>query len=169
MSLAMDALVQRPANLALLLLLGSGGALLGALYFQYGLGLAPCALCYDQRYAHGASLAAAGLALLTNGRPRLGLISFAGLALLVGSAIAGYHVGVEQGWWPGPTACSAPDFAKLDIEQLRAALEATPVIRCDEITWSLFGLSMAGYNFLLSLVLGLLALGGVISNLRRTP
>ena len=94
--------------------------------------------------------------------------ALAGLALLVGAGIAGYHVGVEQGWWAGPAGCSAPAFAGMDVAQLRAALEATPVIRCDEIPWSLFGLSMAGYNFLLSLVLALVALGWTVGSLRRT-
>lgn len=164
----MTALLQRPTTLPLLLLLGSAGALLGALYFQYGMGLAPCALCYDQRYAHGAALVPAAFALLVRGRAQMLLVGLAGLVLLVGAGIAGYHVGVEQGWWAGPTGCSAPAFADLDIAQLRAALDAAAVVRCDEIPWSLFGISMAGYNFLLSLILALVALGWTASSLRRT-
>jgi len=165
---SMTARLQRPATLPLLLLLGSSSALLGALYFQYGLGLAPCALCYDQRYAHAAALVPAAIALLLHGRPQKLLIALAGLALLGSAGIAGYHVGVEQGWWSGPAGCSAPSFAHLDIQQLRAALEAAPVVRCDEIPWSLFGISMAGYNFLLSLTLAALALGWAVGNFRRS-
>lgn len=160
--------MQRPAALPLLLLLGSGGALMGALYFQYGMDLAPCALCYDQRYAHGAALVPAALAVFVRGRMQLLLVGLSALALLVGAGIAGYHVGVEQGWWAGPSGCSSPAFADLDIAQLRAALDATPVIRCDEIPWSLFGLSMAAYNLLLSLGLALVALAWLGSRFRRT-
>lgn len=166
MSLVM--LTTRTRHLPLLLLLGSGGALLGALYFQYGLDLAPCALCYDQRYAHLGALVAAGLALLAPARLRRMLILLAGLALLSGAGIAGYHVGIEQGWWSGPSGCSAPALANLDIDELRAALEAAPVVRCDDVPWSLFGISMAGYNFLLSLALGVLALAGALRTTRRT-
>lgn len=152
--------------LPLLVLLGSGGALLGALFFQYGMDLAPCALCHDQRYAHVGALVAALLALLSAGRIRVLLTALAGLALLTGAGIAGYHVGIEQGWWTGPAGCSAPAFDGLSIEELRGALEAAPVVRCDEVPWSLFGISMAGYNFLLSLALGLLVLGGAIRRWR---
>jgi len=159
MSPAMSSLLRRPAALPALLLLGSGGALLGALFFQYGLGLAPCALCHDQRYAHLVVLVPAAAALFLGGRARRVLVALAGLALLGGAGIAGFHVGVEQGWWSGPSGCAAPSLAGLSVEQLRAALEATPVVRCDEVPWSLFGISMAGYNFLLSLGLGLIALG----------
>ncbi len=146
--------------LPLLVLLGSGGALLGALFFQYGMDLAPCALCHDQRYAHVGALLAALLALLSAGQLRLLLTGLAGLALLTGAGIAGYHVGIEQGWWPGPAGCSAPAFDGLSIDELRSALESAPVVRCDEVPWSFLGISMAGYNFLLSLALGLLVLGG---------
>ncbi|HLW27577.1 MAG TPA: disulfide bond formation protein B [Kiloniellales bacterium] len=159
MSHTMSDLWHRPASLPLLLLFGSGGALLGALFFQYIVGLAPCELCYDQRYAHVAVLVPAALSLFLSGLFRQLLLGVAGLALLASAGLAGYHIGVEQGWWA--SGCSAPAFDNLDIGQLRAALEATPVVRCDEVPWSFLGISMAGYNFLLSLGLAVVTLGSV--------
>ncbi len=143
---------------ALIILLASLALLGGALAFQYLGGYAPCVLCHWQRYAHAATivLAAAGLAV-----PRAAAIFLAasGLALLAGAGIAAFHVGVEQHWWQGTAECGSAVGGAGSIEELRARLLAQPVVRCDEVAWSLFGVSMAGYNFLVSLLLGLLALG----------
>ena len=87
-------------------MLGSLALLAGALAFQYLGGLAPCPLCIDQRWPHAIAI---GLGLLLLAWPKRALAVLAGLTVLVGAGIAGYHVGIEQGWWPGPTTCTAPD------------------------------------------------------------
>ncbi|WP_022728280.1 disulfide bond formation protein B [Fodinicurvata sediminis] len=146
---------------ALIVALGSALALGAALTFQYGFGYLPCSLCHDQRYAHLAALVLAVAALAVPKRVGRPMLLLAGLALLAGAGLAGYHVGIEQDWWQGPTGCTtaALDSAR-STEEIRDALLATPVVRCDEVAWSLFGISMAGYNFLLSLGLAGVALIG---------
>ncbi|MEM9012743.1 MAG: disulfide bond formation protein B [Pseudomonadota bacterium] len=132
--------------------LGSAGLLLGALAFQYLGGLPPCALCIWQRWPHGIAivLALGALALPSVRRP---LAIAAALAVAAGAAIALYHTGVEQLWWPGPDTCSAPDISNLTAEELLDRLMTTPVVRCDEVLWSFAGLSMASWNGVLSLAL----------------
>jgi disulfide bond formation protein DsbB len=139
---------------AAVLLAASAALLAGALAFQYWGGLQPCVLCLWQRYAHVGVMAFAGLTLVI-GQPqlRLTLLAAAGLAAVAGAGIAGFHVGVEQHWWQGTAECGSTLGPAATIDELRARLLAQPVVRCDEVAWSLFGISMAGYNFLLSLAL----------------
>jgi len=144
--------------------------ILGAYGFQYIGGLAPCQLCYWQRYALYVAIPLAAAATLLAWqapdsrviRPVLGL---AGLAILTGAGIAAFHAGVEFKWWPGPDTCSATELGRTGEEILESILN-TNVVRCDEVPWSLFGISMAGYNFIISTFLGLYALGLA---LRRPP
>ncbi|MBA3325657.1 MAG: disulfide bond formation protein B [Rhodobacteraceae bacterium] len=129
---------------------GSAALLAAALAFQYLGGLAPCPLCIWQRWPHVAAVLL-GLALLAT--PRREIAALGALAMLAGAGIAAYHAGVEQGWWPGPVTCTAPDVADLTPDELLAQILTTPVVRCDEIAWSLFGVSMAGWNALACLAL----------------
>jgi disulfide bond formation protein DsbB len=129
-------------------LLGSLVLLAGALAFQYIGGLAPCPLCIDQRWPHAIAI---GLGLLLLAWPKRSLAALAGLVVLVGAGIAGYHVGIEQGWWPGPTTCTAPEPGAMAPGELLDQILATPVVLCDEVAWSLWGISMAGWNGILSL------------------
>ena len=79
--------------------------------------------------------------------------------LLVGAGIAGFHVGVEQHWWAGTDGCGVDPLATgVSVDALREQLLGEPVVPCDVVTWSFFGISMAGYNFMISLLLGLTAL-----------
>ena len=140
-------------------LLVASAAILGAAFaFQYIGGLAPCILCWWQRYAHMVAIVIAAAALAASGRgssrPGWALVGVTGLALLAGAGIAAFHVGVEQHWWAGTAECGSPLGTATGIDQLRAQLLAQPIVRCDQIAWALFGVSMAGYNFLLSLALG---------------
>jgi len=157
----MERVLDRPRLVPLLILLVCLGALGGAYASEVWGGLKPCVLCYYQRYAY-AGAGALGLAALLLGeqpqRRRL-LIGLAGLAFLVGAAIALFHAGVEQHWWRGTPTCHAPEIdMSLPVEQLREQLLATDFVPCDQIPWSLFGISMAGYNALASLLLGLASL-----------
>lgn len=148
-------------NVALLTAL-TGVVTLGAAYvFQFGFGYQPCVLCLYQRLPWWIAIGVACLGLsLFRRAPRLLPVFtiLAGITLLAGAVLAGYHVGVEQHWWPGPTGCSSTaDMSSMTLEEMKKAILATPVVRCDDIPWSLFGISMAGYNFLISLASGLFA------------
>ena len=79
-------------------------------------------------------------------------IALTALIFLTGAAVAGFHVGVEQHWWTGTAECGSTIDPNLPIAELKARLMAQPVVRCDQVSWSLFGISLAGFNFLASLV-----------------
>lgn len=151
------------SQLGLLAALGSGTLLGGAYYFQYVVGLAPCDMCLWQRWPHMVAIAAGLLALAAFAWPRLGLalLLVAIGALLVTSAIGVFHVGVENHWWPGPQACSGTIPRGLSPEELKKYLFSARMVRCDEAAWTLWGISMAGWNAILSgalaLVLGFAA------------
>jgi len=145
------------------LLIASLAILGGAFAFQFIGGLHPCALCLWQRYPYavviGLAGLGAGLARAGVKRPQLAiLMGLCALAFVIDAGIAGFHVGVEQKWWEGLATCSGTTTGAASTEELLNRLLAAPVVRCDEIAWSMFGISMAGYNFLLALALGLLSL-----------
>jgi disulfide bond formation protein DsbB len=129
---------------------GSTALLLGALAFQYLGGLAPCHLCLLQRWPHAIAIA---IGLLVLAWPKRGLALLGALVVLVGAGIAAYHVGVEQHWWAGPTTCTSPTPGAQSAGDLLDQILATPVVLCDQIAWSLWGISMAGWNAIVSLVL----------------
>ena len=145
-------MTRSPLACANLIALVVPAALLGgALGFQYIGGLYPCEMCWWQRYPHGAAIVLAALALAAGARPaRRWLVAAAGLAVAVSGAIGVYHAGVEQKWWQGITACSAKPIVGSPDEMLRQIL-ATPIVRCDAIPWSWLGISMAGWNAIISL------------------
>ena len=138
---------------ALAPLLGSVALLLGAFAFQYLGGLAPCPLCIDQRWAHGVAIVFGLLVLVW---PRGWLAFLAGLAVLVGAGIALFHAGIEQGWWAGPTTCTTPDPGAVASGELLDRILETPVVLCDQIAWAWLGISMAGWNAILSVVIAIL-------------
>lgn len=138
-------------NLLILLAgLGSAALLLGALAFQYLGGMAPCSLCIWQRWPHGIAILVAALALIRPGRilPVLGA-----LAALATAGIGLYHTGVERGWWEGPATCTASSADGMSSAELMAHIMAAPLVRCDDVAWEMFGLSMASWNAVASLVL----------------
>ena len=148
----------QPRTAAALVLLASAVVLGSAYAFQYWGGYAPCILCWWQRYAHMGTIAFAVLALLPVGPGiRAMLLLAAAAAALTGAGIAGFHVGVEQHWWQGTAECGSTLGAATSIEDMRKMLLAQPVVRCDEVAWSLLGISMAGYNMLLSLAIACFA------------
>ena len=122
-------------------------ALAGAYVSQYGFGLVPCEMCWWQRYPHMIALIFAVLAFFW--RPVRPLVAVAALGILASGLIGGFHAGVEYGWWKGLTACTASPIAA-GVDPLDAILKA-PVVRCDQVQWSLFGISLAGWNFLFSI------------------
>ncbi len=145
--------------------LATGGALAAlciAWIAQYGFALAPCELCYWQRYGYWTAIAIGVLAILQPARSsrRTLLLWLLGLAFLATAGIAVFHVGVEQKWWPGLSTCTGQIGAGMSSEDLANAIENAPIVRCDEPAWTLFGISMAGYNIAYALALAVFALGG---------
>ncbi|MEM7169902.1 MAG: disulfide bond formation protein B [Pseudomonadota bacterium] len=121
---------------------------------QYWGGLEPCVLCWYQRYAYGATMALGVLALLfaSHAAIRRIFVGLSGVGFLAGAGIAFFHVGVEQRWWEGTAECHAPTLdPNASAEEMVNQLLNQPVAFCDEIPWSLFGLSIAGYNVIASL------------------
>ena len=128
-----------------LLLLG------GAYASQYVGGLHPCEMCWWQRYPHMAAIPLALIAYAAKGRPCVSALfaGLAGLAIGISGGIGLFHAGVEYGWWQGLTACSTSPAAGNPADILNQIM-ATPITRCDVAPWTLFGISLAGFNGLLS-------------------
>ncbi len=134
-------------GLVLLAALGSAALLLGAFGFQY-LGYAPCKMCLWQRWPHGAAAAIGGLILL--GGPFVLVWAGAAAAALT-SGIGVYHAGVEWHWWEGPTSCSGGgSLSGLSGADLLSTEAPATIVMCDEIVWQFLGLSMAGWNAVIS-------------------
>ena len=139
--------------------------LCGAWFFQYVLGYEPCALCYDQRHLHWVVIA---IGLVIGGlmalRPNLRQYApFACFVLfgafLYSAGFAGWHAGIEYDWWAGPSSCTSTGSVDVSMDDLNAMLGGTgaPIVLCDEAAWRLLGISMAGYNAILSAGLALLS------------
>jgi disulfide bond formation protein DsbB len=138
-------------RLILFCLLGSAALLGGAFAFQYIGGLAPCKMCLWQRWPHAIAVFLGLLALATRSRA---IIALAALTVLVGAGIGFFHAGVELAWWEGPNTCTSGSTVGLSSEELLDQIMNAPLVRCDEVAWSLWGISMAGWNGILSLGLG---------------
>jgi disulfide bond formation protein DsbB len=156
------------AATALVIFVLSAATLLGAWYFQYVLKLAPCPLCLEERLPYHiviplsllmviAAIVRAPRALIT-----VGFVAI--IATMLGSAVLGaYHAGVEWRWWPGPAECSGPMSNFSTKGPLLDQLQSVHIVRCDEAAWRLLGLSLAGYNVLISLALAAIAAFGLIT------
>jgi disulfide bond formation protein DsbB len=119
----------------------------GALLSQYVGGLYPCEMCWWQRYPHGVAILLAGAAYVSPpsaSRTRT-LTLLAALGVALSGLVGALHAGVEYGWWEGITTCSTGGAMSLDD------IMAVPLIRCDQVQWTLFGVSLAGYNAIFSL------------------
>ncbi|MGO4715846.1 disulfide bond formation protein B [Bradyrhizobium sp. 2TAF24] len=144
----------------------------GAWFFQLVLGIQPCPLCLEQRYAYYLAIPLAlVVALAARGgvaRPLLaGGFGLLLLALLANVVLGGYHAGVEWGFWPGPTDCSGPIADLGSAGSLLERLDTVKVVRCDEVQWRFLGLSLAGYNVLISLLMAAFALWGLRAAVAR--
>ncbi len=136
---------------------------------QYAFGLEPCILCLYQRipYAVAGVLGLAALLLPKDKTDwKAAAVALSGAAFLIGASIAFYHVGVEQHWWASAAACGGGGGpgdvgGPQTVDELRQMLmQGNPVKACDEVDWTLFGLSMATYNVPFSLLLALGSLWG---------
>ncbi len=145
------------SNAARLLALAlPAGLLAGAYIGQYVFGLYPCEMCWWQRWPHFTALGLALIAFIAP-PPRL-WTGLAALAVIVSGLIGGFHAGVEYGWWEGITGCAA----RADIDVLNPT--SAPLIRCDVAPWDLFGISLAGWNFLFSIGGGIVILALTLSS-----
>ena len=147
---------------ALIIALLAAAAPLFAVGSETWWGLAPCALCLWQRWPYWAAAGFAALAAALPGRGRVAALVVSGLAAFASAAIGGFHVGVEQGWWPSPLpGCAAPSATgPMSIDEMMRALAAAPTKPCDAATYLIPGLplSMAAMNLIYGAGLGLLAL-----------
>jgi disulfide bond formation protein DsbB len=158
------------ASLAVTLI--AAATIAGAWFFQLVLEILPCPLCLEQRYAYYLAIPLGLLIALAarGGAPRPLLL--AGLAILVlaslGNAGLGtYHSGVEWGFWKGPTDCSGPVVNLGSATDLLSRLDTVKVVRCDEVQWRFLGLSLAGYNVLISLLMAAIAAWGFVATAKR--
>ena len=161
-----------PAVVAALAIAATAAATLaGAWFFQLVLDIRPCPLCLEQRYAYylALPLALAVAFAAARGAPRqVVLAGFAALLLaaLANAWLGGYHAGVEWKFWEGPTDCSGPVVDLGSAGTLLQRLDTVKVIRCDEVQWRFLGLSLAGYNVLISLAMAAIAAWGLVSSKR---
>ncbi|WP_128891495.1 disulfide bond formation protein B [Erythrobacter sp. HKB08] len=142
-------------RLAQRLALGIPALLLGGAYIsEYGFGLFPCEMCWWQRYPHFVAIVLGLISYFAS--PRRLWIALAALAVVVSGLIGGFHAGVEYGWWEGITDCATTQSGGGNaLDDIFNA----PLTRCDQAPWSLFGVSLAGWNFLISTFGGLAVLG----------
>jgi disulfide bond formation protein DsbB len=123
-----------------------GGALTSQLF-----GLVPCEMCMWQRWPHYAAIIVAAMSFAVRSRPlQMLLVLFAATLIAVSGGIGVFHAGVEYRWWEGITACTARPTAGSPMDMLNEALRR-PLIRCDVPQWTLFGVSLAGFNAIFSL------------------
>ncbi|MGL4310129.1 MAG: disulfide bond formation protein B [Paracoccaceae bacterium] len=140
-------------SLVLLAAFGSAALLAGAFLFQYVGGILPCKLCYWQRWPHGAAVLIGAVALVRDQEkiwPWLGA-----LAALTTAGLGLYHTGIERKWWQGPASCTGDGGALggLSGADLLNPDAAPGIVMCDQVAWEMFGLSMASWNAIASLVL----------------
>jgi disulfide bond formation protein DsbB len=142
-----------------LVLLASTIVLGAALLSQYWGGLAPCELCLLQRRPWEAAIAISLVALLVGSRPALPWVALAlAIVFATGAVFAFYHVGVEQHWFAGPSACTASGAGAMTLEEMKRQILGTAPVLCDRVQWSLFGVSLAGWNLLASFVMAAVCL-----------
>ena len=158
------------SSLAILVI--AAATIAGAWFFQLVLEILPCPMCLEQRYAYYFTIPFAVLVALAaaKGAPRSMVL--AGLAVLalvaLGNAVfGGYHAGVEWGFWPGPTDCTGSGFDPGKAGSLLENLDKVKVIRCDEVQFRFLGISLAGYNALISLLMAAIAGWGITGATKR--
>ena len=162
-----------PRLAAGLIAFAAAATIVGALAFEHVFGLAPCPLCLRQRLPYYAAIPVALVAAALPVRwTRLGLVVLA-LVFLVSAGLGLHHAGVEWGWWPGPGDCAgAPAPAPGGMGDFLNQLQRTRVVNCTEAAWRFLGLSLAGWNVLISLGLAGLALmaswSGLVTYRART-
>jgi disulfide bond formation protein DsbB len=156
---------------ALAITLIAAATLAGAWFFQLVLGIVPCPLCLEQRYAYYLAIPLGALVSFGAARHALRPVLLLGLAILTlavlaNAGLATYHAGVEWKLWQGPTDCTGPIGNLGSAGSLLERLDTVKVIRCDEVQWTFLGLSLAGYNVLISLLMAAIGAWGLVKTSR---
>ena len=159
-----------PAALAIAVI--AAATLAGAWFFELVLDIRPCPLCLEQRYAYYLAIPLGALLAFAAARDAPRGVLLAGLAILAAATLGNagfgaYHAGVEWQFWQGPTECSGPVVDLGSAGSLLQRLDTVKVIRCDEVQWRFLGLSLAGYNVLISLAMAAIAGRGIVRLQRR--
>lgn len=145
-------------------------AILGALAFQFIGGLYPCELCLTQRWPYYIGLPLLALALIVWTRLttaiRVGLMGIVAALFAWGAWVGGYHAGVEWGWWPGPQSCTGVGDDAISLDML-SDMSDVRIVPCDAIQWEMLGISLAGFNALISAGIVVLLVLAIIGQLRR--
>jgi disulfide bond formation protein DsbB len=149
----------------------AAATLAGAWFFELVLDIRPCPLCLEQRYAYYLAFPLGMLVALAASKDAPRAVLLTGLAILALAALGNagfgvYHAGVEWQFWQGPTDCSGPVGNLGSAGNLLERLDTVKVVRCDEVQWRFLGLSLAGYNVLISLSMAAIAAWGM-SRLQR--
>ena len=163
-----EQLRREPVAAALAIFALSTATILAAWFFQYVLNLQPCPLCLEERLPYHIVIPLSllmAIAAFVRAPRALVVVGFVAIlaTVLCGAALAGYHAGVEWRWWPGPTDCSGPLTDLSAKGSLLDQLQSVQVVRCDEAAWRVLGISLAGYNVLISLVLAAIAAFGLFA------
>ena len=168
------ALLRRDPPAAAAAIIAFFGALTicGFFFFQYVLGYPPCPLCLDQRNAFYASVPLAVLLWLGANYGASSKVIIAGFAVIAAimlwnTGLSAYHAGVEWKFWPGPADCSGPINSLGSASDMLKRLQDIRIVRCDEAAWRFLGISLAGYDVLVSLFLAAIAAWGVKASLAR--
>ena len=145
----------------------AAATLAGAWYFQLVLDIRPCPLCLEQRYAYYLAIPLGALVAFAAAKDAPRAVLLAGLVILAlaafGNAVLGtYHAGVEWKFWQGPADCTGPVGNLGSAGNLLERLDTEKVVLCDEVQWSFLGLSLAGYNVLISLLMAAIAAWGIV-------
>ena len=154
-----------PSAAAILLAVIGALTIAGFLFFQYGLGYPPCPLCLDQRNAFYASVPLAVLLWVGTNYGASRKVIVAGFVVIAAimlwnTGLSAYHAGIEWKFWPGPSDCSGPVNNFGSAANLMKQLQSIHIVRCDEAAWRFLGISLAGYDVLVSLLLAAIAAWG---------
>ncbi len=161
------------AAAATIIVVGGLATILGAWFFQYGLGLKPCPLCLEQRYPYYFAIPLAVLVILgeqvgSQRKVLLAALFVIAIGMLWNTALGAYHAGVEWKLWSGPQECSGALEGLGSATNLLERLgQNSNVVRCDEAAWRFLGISLAGYNVLISLALAAVAAWGIAASRRH--
>jgi disulfide bond formation protein DsbB len=150
----------------------AAATLAGAWFFELVLDIRPCPLCLEQRYAYYLAMPLGALTALAASRDFSRAVLIMGLVLLAAAALGNaglgvYHAGVEWKFWQGPTDCSGPVGNLGSAGSLLQRLDTVKVVRCDDVQWRFLGLSLAGYNVLISLLMAAIAGWGIARTANR--
>jgi disulfide bond formation protein DsbB len=164
---------QNPALIAAIAIaVVAAATIAGAWFFQLVLDIVPCPMCLEQRWAYYAIIPVSILIAIAAkaGMPRgvlLAGLALIALAALGNAAYGAYHAGVEWKFWPGPSSCTGPGLTLGGGGSLLDQLDKVKVVPCDVVQWRFLGISLAGYNALISLSMAALAAWGIAKSANR--